>query len=220
MDSNLLARIHAVSVMLFLFTYVVKTILLFSSRTMLDKYSRITKVPEMIISAAFLGTGIWLFVLLDGMKVFHIIKLVLVFVSIPLAVIGFKKYKKGLALLALVLIVGAYGLSEMSKNKPFIPKKVQLSAGSTLPLASGALIYHQNCSFCHGDDGKKKYRTAPDLTLSLFSHDAVMQMIREGSKGKMPPYNIIMSDENISAVADYVIGLRPLPPISGDTLAY
>ena len=107
MDSNLLARIHIISVMLFLLTYVVKTILLFTSKSMLTKYSHITKVPEMIISVTFLLTGIWLFVILDGIKTFHIIKLIFVIVSIPLAIIGFKKNKYGLALIALVLIIGA-----------------------------------------------------------------------------------------------------------------
>ncbi|MBL0033244.1 MAG: hypothetical protein IPP27_14125 [Bacteroidetes bacterium] len=40
MDSNLLARIHGISVMLFLLTYVIKTILLFTSKDMLANYSK------------------------------------------------------------------------------------------------------------------------------------------------------------------------------------
>ena len=60
MDSNLLARIHGISVMLFLLTYVIKTILLFTSKDMLANYSKKTKVPEMIISTLFLMTGIYL----------------------------------------------------------------------------------------------------------------------------------------------------------------
>jgi cytochrome c553 len=218
MDSNLLARIHAVSVMLFLLTYVIKTILLFTSTTRLEKYSAATKVPEMIISALFFITGIWLFIILGGIKTMHIIKLIFVFASIPLAVIGFRKYKRGLALISLVLIVGAYGIAEMSKSKPFIPKHVELSNGSTLPEAQGAIVYHSNCVFCHGDDGKKMYRNAPDLTQSRMNEDGIMQMIREGGnvRGKMPSYNIIMSDENIKAVADYVMNLHS---VKYDTLS-
>src|SRR3954469_24787790 len=112
MDSNLLLRIHFISVLLFLITYVIKTILLFSNRQMLDKYAKITKVPEMIISFAFLVTGIWLYIIIGGYKIFGIVKLIFVFASIPLAIIGFKKHKKGLALISLLLIVGAYGLAE------------------------------------------------------------------------------------------------------------
>ena len=208
MDSNLLARIHIISVMLFLLTYVVKTILLFTSKSMLTKYSQITKVPEMIISVTFLLTGIWLFVILDGIKTFHIIKLIFVIVSIPLAIIGFKKNKYGLALIALVLIIGAYGLAEMSKNKPFIPKTVKLETGTNSLLSEGGIVYYQNCIFCHGIDGKKMYRNAPDLTKSLMNEDAMIQSVREGSKGKMPAYLLTISDQNIAAVVTYVNSLR------------
>lgn len=208
MDSNILARIHLISVMLFLLTYVVKTVLLFTSKSMLNKYSHVTKIPEMIISVTFLITGIWLFVLLDGIKTFHIIKLIFVFVSIPLAIIGFKKNKYGLALIAMVLIIGAYGLAEMSKNKPFIPKTVKLETENNSLLAEGAIVYYQNCVFCHGTDGKKIYRNAPDLTHSLMNEDAMIQSVREGSKGKMPAYLLTISDQNIAAVVKYVNSLR------------
>lgn len=140
----------------------------------------------------------------------QIIKLILVFASIPLAVIGFKNHNKGLALFALILIIGAYGLAEMSKNKIFIPKKVELATPNNSLFAKGALVYHQNCVFCHGTDGKKMYRNAPDLTLSGNNEDAITQSVREGSKGKMPSYNIILSDENIAAVARYVNSLHPV----------
>jgi mono/diheme cytochrome c family protein len=212
MDSNLIARIHIISVQLFLLTYVIKTILLFTSKTRLAKYTAKTRVPEMIISALFLFTGVWLFVILGGIKSMHIIKLIFVFASIPLAVIGFKKQKTGLALIALVLIVGAYAFAEISKGKPFISKKVELTNGGELPTANGAIIYHSNCVFCHGDDGKKMYRNAPDLTQSKMTEDGIIQMIREGGnvRGRMPSYNIIMSDENIKAVAQYVLNFHSM----------
>jgi cytochrome c553 len=210
MDSATILRIHTISVMLFLLTYVIKTTLLFTSKSMLEKYSRITKVPEMIISTLFLVSGVWLFVIIGGIKTIQIVKLIFVFVSIPLAVVGFKKHKKGLALIAMILIIGAYGLAEMSKNKPFIPSKAEIVSGSDSPYAQGALIFYQNCAFCHGHDGKKMYRNAPDLTLSKLNEDGITQMVREGSRNKMPAYNIIMSDENIAAVAKYVNSLHPL----------
>jgi len=208
MDSNLLARIHGISVMLFLLTYVIKTIMLFTSKTMLEKYTKVTKVPEMIISALFLGTGIWLFAILGGIKVLHIIKLVLVFLSIPLAVIGFKKQNKGLALVALLLIVGAYGMGEASKNKPFIPAKVEVQGNGSEEAMLGAKTYLANCAFCHGADGKKMYRNAKDLTQTQFSFDDIQQMVREGSKGKMPGYTAVITDEEIAAVSKFVETLK------------
>lgn len=211
MDSTLIIRIHTISVMLFLLTYLVKTILLLTNRKALDKYSLVTKVPEMIISTIFLVTGVWLYIIIGGIKVMHIVKLVCVFISIPLAVIGFKKHKKGLAIISLFLIICAYGIAEMSRSQPFIPANTTLSTNSTDPLfTKGALVFHENCAFCHGADGKKMYRNSPDLTKSVTPPDIVKQMILEGSKGKMPAYKIIISDENIEAVAKYVEGLRPL----------
>ena len=63
MDSTLLAKIHMVSVMIFLLIYVVKTVLLFTSRAKLDSFTKVFKVPEMIVSFLFLVTGSWLFAL-------------------------------------------------------------------------------------------------------------------------------------------------------------
>jgi mono/diheme cytochrome c family protein len=218
MDSSLLVRIHTISVMLFLLTYVIKTILLFTSKPMLEKYSRITKVPEMIISTLFLVTGIWLFVIIGGIKTLHIIKLVMVVVSIPLAVIGFKKMRYGMALIALLLIIGAYGLAEASRNKPFIKANVVLNnEGGDAKFAQGAMVYHQNCAFCHGADGKKLYRNAKDLTISVFGYDDSQQMVRDGSKGKMPGYSAVLSDEDIAAVCQFVQSLKVAP---ADTTAH
>lgn len=210
MDSSTLIFIHTVSVMIFLLTYVIKTILLFSSKSLLGKYSSFTKVPEMILSFLFLVSGVWLFIIIGGIKYMQIIKLIFVLAAIPIAVVGFKKHNKGLALFSLMLIIGAYGISEMSKNKNFIPKTTAALTADNLTTSNGALIFHQNCVFCHGEDGKKMYRNAPDLSLSYLSEDAIIQSVREGSKGKMPPYQHILSDENIEAVSKFVTSLHPI----------
>lgn len=208
MDSNLLIKIHAISALLFLITYVIKTVLLFANKKALANYSKATKVPEMIISFSFLATGIWLYIIIGGIKYLQIIKLVFVIISIPLAVIGFKKQQKGMALFSLLLIIGAYGLAEASKTKPFIPAEVQLNIHGESSLAEGAVVYQSNCAFCHGVDGKKMYRLAPNLSISGITEDEIKQIVHEGSKSKMPSYNIIISDENIAAVAKYVMSLR------------
>jgi mono/diheme cytochrome c family protein len=214
MDSTLLVRIHSISVMLFLLTYVIKTVLLFTSKARLAAYTKATRVPEMIISTAFLVTGVWLFIILGGIKFFQILKLIFVILSIPLAVIAFKRQKGPLALLSLLLIIGAYGLSEMSKNKPFIPAKVTIAEGTDATKVAGFKVYLENCTFCHGQNGKKQYRNAPDLTQSAMASSSIQQMVREGSKGKMPAYNLVISDENIAAVAAYVETMRNTLPLA------
>ena len=84
MSSALLAKIHFISALLFLILYLVKLILLFTNKKALQSMTAVTKVPEMIISTLFLVTGVWLLVILGGIKLFHIIKLVFVFLAIPL----------------------------------------------------------------------------------------------------------------------------------------
>ena len=89
---------HRLFVILFLLHYVIKLVLLLTNRKeQLAAYTQKTRVPEMIISVGFLLTGMGM--LLKGAQFTNLIllKVVAVFVSIPVAVIGFKRANKGLA---------------------------------------------------------------------------------------------------------------------------
>ncbi len=208
MNSILLASIHVIVVTIFLLIYFIKTILLFTSSTALQKFTKATRVIEMIVSTLFLVTGIWLFFLLGAIKFFQIIKLACVLISVPLAVVGFKKQNKALALISFVLILAAYGLAEMSKNKPFIPSTVVINGNADDASQLGLKTYAANCSMCHGLDGKKSYRDASDLSASSRDASRIQQMIKEGSKGKMPTFNGTLSDEEVNATAAYILTLR------------
>ncbi len=206
MNASTLATIHIVVVNIFLVIYLIKTVLLFSNVSALDKFSKAMKVTEMIVSTLFLATGIWLFVILGAIKVLQIVKLACIILSIPLAAIGFRKHKKGLALLSFLLIVGAYGLAEIAKNKPFIPNHVIVN-GDENP-AAGVKLYAANCAMCHGLDGKKKYRDAQDLSASSLDASLIPQMVKEGSKGKMPAFGGTLNDDEINEVSVYILALR------------
>lgn len=196
-----LLLIHKVSVILFLVIYLVKTALLLSNQiTPLEKITRVTKAPEMIVSVLFLVTGIWMFVEIGAIKQMQIIKLIAVFVSIPLAVVGFKKRNKGLALMSLILIIAAYGLAEMSKKKPYGAKEISATA-------NGVEIYATNCAMCHGEDGKKGLAAATDLSTSALSKEEAVAVITDGRKN-MAAYKNVLSTEQIDAVADYIQTLK------------
>lgn len=95
---------HYLFVVLFTLIYLVKTILLLSDKDeLLEKFKKKTRIAEMIVSFGFLATGIYLMTQLPVITVYMIIKLGLVFLSIPLAVIGFKKKNKVLASLSFSL---------------------------------------------------------------------------------------------------------------------
>ncbi|MES2395188.1 MAG: SirB2 family protein, partial [Bacteroidota bacterium] len=89
---------HLLSVILFLLIYLIKTVLLLSNKNEgLAKFTKVVKVPEMIVSTLFLVTGIYLLTQIPEIKTLLIIKIVAVLISIPLAIIGFKKKNKVLA---------------------------------------------------------------------------------------------------------------------------
>jgi cytochrome c5/uncharacterized membrane protein SirB2 len=189
---------HTLVVTLFLLIYVIKTILLLGNRAdLLQKFTKLVKVPEMIISALFLITGIYLATQQPfGGKFDYLfwIKLAMVFTSIPLAVIGFKKSNKILAALSLLLITGSYGLAEVYHKKKAITDTVV--AGN-----DGKALYEANCNVCHGADGKLGMAGAKDLSASALDLAAMKEIILHG-KGAMPASTL--NDEQAQAVAEYV----------------
>src|SRR5690349_15874804 len=101
---------HLTSVIIFMVIYLVKIILLLANSTeRLRSFTKMVKVPEMIVSFLFLGTGVYMLTQLPAINMFMWIKIACVLASIPLAVVGFRKGNKALAVLAVLLIVGSYG---------------------------------------------------------------------------------------------------------------
>ncbi len=208
-----LLHTHKTVVILFLLIYLTKTILLFVNKDTLGKFSKIAKVPEMIISFLFLGTGIAMMTMMaEPTKTLLLIKIVGVLVSIPLAVIGFKKDKENklLAVLSLVLIIGAYGLAEVSRRRV---EKQELGASAN-PSASGydaklhgQEVYSKYCVSCHGQDGALGLSGAKNLQISALSEQESINIITNG-KNAMAPYKKVLSEADIQAVAAYVRTLK------------
>jgi mono/diheme cytochrome c family protein len=193
---------HLVSVIIFLVLYLVKTILLvMDKQEPLAKMTRVTKVPEMIISVLFLVTGIYMLTQIPEIKSFMIIKVIAVFASIPLAVIGFKKKKKILAILAVILLIAAYGLAEMSKKQGSSKQKSK-GTETSATAEIGHDIFVANCVACHGEDGKLQLMGSPDLSVSSQPLETRIEIIRNG-KGVMNGFAGILNEEQIRAVAEY-----------------
>ncbi len=190
---------HVLVVTLFLLIYVIKTILLLGNRTdLLQKFSKTFKIPEMIISVLFLITGIYLAMQLPfGGKYDYLfwIKLVMVFASIPVAIIGFKKGNKVLAALSLLLITGSYGLAEVYH------KKKGLADNSSIASNDGKALYEANCKLCHGDNGKLGMAGAKDLSASVLDVVGMKEIIIHG-KGAMPAASV--NEEQAQAISEYV----------------
>jgi mono/diheme cytochrome c family protein len=147
----------------------------------------------MIISALFLITGVYMLTQLPSVNHMIYLKIVIVFLSIPIAIIGFKKGNKVLAALSLLMITATYGIAEMGGK----PKKV--ADANTL---DGKAIYSANCATCHGGDGKLNAMGAADLSKTQLDIAAIQTIILKG-KGNMT--KIEMSQEQAKSVASYVL---------------
>jgi cytochrome c5 len=199
-----LLHTHYLVVILFLLLYTIKTILLLGNKQdLLTSFSRKTRIFEMIISVLFLLTGILMALRLPfGSKYDYLfwLKISCVLLSIPLAVIGFKKSNKILAATSLFLLMASFGLAET-----YAKKKVVVSGGEEITATDGKGIYDARCSMCHGQDGKLGMAGASDLSVSALNKEDLLKIILNG-KGSMPPSGL--SKEEAEKVAEYVLTLR------------
>jgi mono/diheme cytochrome c family protein len=203
-----LLHTHTLVVTLFLIHYVIKLLLLLTDKKdTLENYTKKTKIAEMVISVLFLVTGVGLLFSAAPKDnyLFLILKLVLVFISIPLAIVGFKKGNKGLALLSVVFIVGAYGLAEVNKGQAG-KVTVDTSASEGDALAVGKTVYTSACANCHGSDGKLGMSGAKDLSATILTAEEQKQLIRNG-KNSMPAFKEL-TDEQVDGVIQYVATLK------------
>ena len=186
---------HYLFVVLFTLIYLIKTILLLSDKDeLLEKFKKKTKVAEMIVSFGFLATGVFLLTQLPVITTIMIIKIVLVVLSIPLAVVGYKKKNKVLATLSFFLIVVSFGLAHKAKDA---------KAGEKTVALNGKEIFKDKCSVCHGDDGKKGASGAKDLSVTQLPHVGIVEIITNG-KNTMAAYKEALTAEQIEAVASYI----------------
>jgi mono/diheme cytochrome c family protein len=101
-----------------------------------------------------------------------------------------------------------------------------LVAGCEAQVAGGAVdggkVYASACASCHGPAGAppesmRAQLGVRDLTSAEFrarsSRDLILTQVRLGSKNKlMPSFSGALSDAQMIAVADFVLGLPPAAP--------
>lgn len=106
--------------------------------------------------------------------------------------------------LVLTIVGASFSIFVTACNsKPGASSKTD--AGHSL---SGEELYIENCAVCHGEDGKLGASGAKDLTESTLSDNEVLQHINEGKNGMPPMKSALETKENVSAVAEYIKGMR------------
>lgn len=210
---------HTTVVLLFVVLYLIKTILLFVNTAKLDAFAKKTRVAEMIISTLFLLSGLYLALNTPSINAgsWFWVKLIAVFASIPLAVIGFKRKRKPLALLSLALLFYAYGISETKSPRMQKADYFAALAGENQqstegfdrlsdtydPIAHGAALYANNCVVCHGADGALGKAGAKNLQGSMLDKNEMAALILKGKNG-MPGFKNVINQDELDAVVAYV----------------
>ncbi len=199
MDFGTTLLTHKISVWIFLLLFIIKLVLLLTGRKKaLSRFTKTFRVPDMIVSTLFLASGTYLWVELEIMSTWLVVKVLLVIASIPLAVIGFKKQNKILALISLLLLLTAYRFAE-TKQLSF-KKEKKFSA----PESAGKVVFNDNCARCHGADGKLAPGSPMDLSLSQKTTDQKISIITNGDDDQdMPAFKDKLSPEQVRSVAEY-----------------
>lgn len=206
MQYHQIVLLHRIVVSLFLLHYVWKGFLLLSDKKdTLAGYTSKTKIAEMILSVLFLGTGIYLVVAGPALTIMQVFKIALVFASIPLAIVGFRKGNKLLAIMAVVFLFLAYGLAEMNKANAH-KTKTETSTETSDPLANGKVLYSDNCARCHGPGGDLGLGGAKNLKSTQLTEDQQKDIIKHG-KGGMSAY-ADLTDEQLNSLIAYIKTLK------------
>lgn len=71
----------------------------------------------------------------------------------------------------------------------------------------GRVVYKKNCKLCHGIDGKLQANGSKDLTLSELNLEERIAIINKG-RNVMPPFEGVLSEKEIKAVAEYTRSLK------------
>jgi mono/diheme cytochrome c family protein len=217
-------------VVLFLLIYLIKCVLIWTSPAALAKFTAKTRISEMIVSALFLLTGLYLAYnnASIGVGSWFWVKLGAVFLAIPVAVVGYRRNNKFLATLSLFLVVYSYGVSEtrsprmnkadfaqagFQKALQSNPELAQIETepmdrdGKVNPkydlLAHGRSIFLAQCALCHGEDGKKGLGGARNLNDSRLDKNQIMELLMKG-KNTMPSYKNVLKEQEMMAVVAYV----------------
>ena len=73
--------------------------------------------------------------------------------------------------------------------------------------SAGQSLFENNCTACHGTDGKLCALGAKNLSTSQLTTDEVIKIIATG-KNSMPSFNNMLNKSEMEAVSNYVQTLK------------
>ena len=112
-----------------------------------------------------------------------------------------------LSFFAMIFFLVACGNDPSSDSSDEGQDSTTASEGATVEV-DGQKIFRTYCITCHGIDGKLNLNGAKDLGISEMEIDEKVLHITNG-KGLMTPFNGILTEEEIKAVAEYTFTFIP-----------
>jgi mono/diheme cytochrome c family protein len=119
---------------------------------------------------------------------------------------GWRRTRLVLITSSILFIVGSCGGTKTREQYP-----VRATDNGPVDFALVKKLYDVKCALCHGYDGAQQFAGAKDLTQSVLPKNEVVLRIAEG-KGSMPPHRDVLSEEQMDALADFVMNLRSAQP--------
>ncbi|QNL21182.1 c-type cytochrome [Hyphobacterium sp. CCMP332] len=207
-----LSLTHKISVSLFLIIYLFKALMLIANhKETLKKFSRLVKIPEMIISVLFLATGVYMLIKGGHPELYMMVKIVLVLASIPLAVIGIRKEKKLFLVLSVVILIYVYGIAEthsLTFTHPSPEGLIENVEDDNYQIkVHGLALYQQHCLRCHGEQGDKMRYESPDISTTSLDKEQRWAIINNG-KGMMPAFGKKLDKNEKKALEEYLLSLK------------
>lgn len=124
------------------------------------------------------------------------------------------------AILAMLGLTGS-GCSQEPLPTQTQPPKPTATATAQVPdsgdlerLREGAEIFSRLCSSCHGRAGNGRgSRKGPSLQRPELTYgntrEAIIESIRDGRPGGMPPYGHVFDQSQLEALSLYILSLKP-----------
>ena len=119
---------------------------------------------------------------------------------------GWRRTRLVLITSSILFIVGSCGGTKTREQYP-----VRATDNGPVDFALVKKLYDVKCALCHGYDGAQQFAGAKDLTQSVLPKNEVVLRIAEG-KGSMPPHRDVLSEDQMDALADFVMNLRSAQP--------
>ena len=114
----------------------------------------------------------------------------------------------------------AANLSDLEKLNRFKGRTLGEDNPTTQPSASlsGAKIYAEKCSSCHGVDGNGvqahqwSLRQGPAVNKSSATMEEILKIIRDGRANRgMPAWGSVLSEKELAAVSKFVFDFEAIP---------